>query len=142
MGEFYIVRLKDELYHYGIKGMKWGVRRTKEQLMYDRYSIEAKSNNNLHKIKTPNNIKINRISTHALNRIEDRDDRKVSAKDIFDALEKPLYISDVKTNSNGKKSIRYIGEKATVNVNPDTGVIPTVWKTGISIRNKYKGNKS
>lgn len=32
MGEW--VRLPDELYHHGIKGMKWGVLRTTEQLGY------------------------------------------------------------------------------------------------------------
>ena len=30
-----------ELAHHGIKGQKWGVRRTAEQLSHDRYSIEA-----------------------------------------------------------------------------------------------------
>ena len=33
------IESSDNLMHYGIKGMKWGVRRTKEQLAHDRSSI-------------------------------------------------------------------------------------------------------
>lgn len=34
------IKSNDNLMHYGIKGMKWGVRRTKEQLAHDRSSIQ------------------------------------------------------------------------------------------------------
>lgn len=40
------------LYHYGVKGMKWGVRRTKEELKYDKNSISAIVDNSLNKIAT------------------------------------------------------------------------------------------
>lgn len=44
------IESNDNLMHYGIKGMKWGVRRTKEQLAHDRSSIQARMNS---KLRTP-----------------------------------------------------------------------------------------
>lgn len=132
-------RYTSELYHYGIKGMKWGVRRTKRQLQYDRYSIMAVLNKNLHKIKTPNGVKVKTVSSHALDRIEKYEDRKVTAKEIGDALVNPIHIDKIKVDKQGRRSIRYIGEKATVNVNPDIGKIATVWQTGRRQIRKYKG---
>ncbi len=126
-----------ELYHHGIKGMKWGVRRTKEELRYDRYSISATLNRNLKNVKTPNGVKVRKISLHALERIEKQPDRRVTARDITNALEKPLHIDKIRVDSEGQRSVRYIGKKATVNVNPDTGVIPTVWKTSSKRVAKY-----
>ena len=41
------IESSDNLMHYGIKGMKWGVRRTKEQLAHDRSSIQARMNSQL-----------------------------------------------------------------------------------------------
>lgn len=35
----------DELYHYGIKGMKWGIRRTPEQLGHSKKTSKKKSKN-------------------------------------------------------------------------------------------------
>ena len=131
----------DELYHYGIKGMKWGVRRTPEQLKYDRYSVQAKLNRNLPSITTKNNVKVSSISGHALDQIETRDDRKVSAKDVMNALKDPLKIGSVKFDEYGQPSIRYTGEFATVNVNPQNGVITTLWKTGSKKAAKLKNQK-
>ncbi len=75
------------------------------------------------------------ISDHASKQAQDR---KVSSKNIIDAIINPLYIRKVTTDQYGRKSQRFIGDKATVNVNPDTGVIATVWPTGTKTRNKYK----
>lgn len=127
----------NEMYHYGIKGMKWGVRRSKEELRYDRYSIMSTLNRNLKDVNTPNGVKVKKISTHSLDQIEKRADRKVSSKDVLNALTKPLHIGDVKVDKSGLPSIRYIGNDATVNVNPDNGVIVTVWKTGSKAKRKY-----
>lgn len=122
------------LKHYGVKGMKWGVRRTPEQLRYDKSSITGIVNKSLTKIATKNGILVRSISDHAANQAAQR---KVSAKDIVDALKNSLYINDVIIDDSGRKSQRFIGYSATVNVNPDTGVIATVWKTGTRKRNKY-----
>lgn len=86
-------------------------------------------------ITTSNNIRINRMSKHHAERLNERD---VSMKDVKDALTSPLHIRGIVVDELGRKSQRFIGEKATVNVNPDDGTVVTVWKTGKSTVKKYK----
>ena len=76
------------------------------------------------------------ISVHSVLRAEVRG---VKTADIQEALTKPLEISKIKEDSKGRKSKRYIGEQATVAVNPDTGVVTTVWPTSSKLRDKLKG---
>lgn len=76
------------------------------------------------------------ISVHSVLRAETRG---VKVEGIQDALTKPLEISKMKEDSRGRKSKRYIGEQATVAVNPATGVITTVWPTSSKLRDKLKG---
>ncbi len=45
----------------------------------------------------------------------------VAVKEIAQAIKAPLDIRPVKVDSNGGRSQKYIGEKATVTINPDTG---------------------
>lgn len=128
-----------ELYHYGIKGMKWGVRRTKEQLAHDRYSIQARTIRRLKKpFHSANGVLVTAISTHALDRSQE-ESRPVTVEGIFDALQKPLNRDSIKTRYDGKgrPSQRLIGKMATVNVNPENGVITTVWPTGHDALKKY-----
>lgn len=122
---------KNAIIHYGIKGMKWGVRRTKEELSHDPYSIQSTLNRNLSKVKTPNGVKVNYVSDHFMDRLnENRPDRVATAKDVIDALEHPVNKEfKVRYDVYNRPSIRYIGEKATVNVNPITGCIATFWKS-------------
>ena len=128
-----------ELYHYGIKGMKWGVRRTKEQLAHDRYSIQART---IRRLKKPfysaNGVLVTSISAHALDRCEEKS-RPVTVEGIFDALKKPLNHDSIKTKYDGKgrPSQRLIGKMATVKVNPENGIITTVWPTGHDTLRKY-----
>lgn len=126
--------MSNEIYHYGVKGMKWGVRRSKEELRYNRNSVYASVNRSIPKIASKNGILVRSFSKHAANQAQER---KVSAKDIVDALKKPLYIEPVRIDDYGRKSRRFIGEKATVNVNPDNGNVTTVWNTGSKDRRKY-----
>lgn len=128
-----------ELYHYGIKGMKWGVRRTKEQLAHDRYSIQART---IRRLKKPfysaNGVLVTSISAHALDRCEEKS-RPVTVEGIFDALKKPLNHDSIKIkyDEKGRPSQRLIGKMATVNVNPENGIITTVWPTGHDALRKY-----
>ena len=125
--------------HYGIKGMKWGVRRTKEQLAHDRYSIQART---IRRLKKPfysaNGVLVTSISAHALDRCEEKS-RPVTVEGIFDALKKPLNHDSIKTKYDGKgrPSQRLIGKMATINVNPENGIITTVWPTGHDTLRKY-----
>lgn len=60
--------------------------------------------------------------------------------DIEDAIKNPLHMGSIKTDKRGR-SVRLTGEKATVNINPDTGMIITAWKTGEKTKRKYtRGN--
>ena len=86
-------------------------------------------------IKTKNGIEVSTVSEHTIERAKERN---VSRTDISNALENPLKIRDIVIDDNGRKSQRFIGENATVNINPDTGNVITVWKTGSGTKNKYR----
>ena len=70
------------------------------------------------------NYSLSRIDSHILptssaiskHTIERANERNVSRTDIVNALEKPLNIRDVVIDDNGRKSQRFIGETATVNI--------------------------
>lgn len=68
-------------------------------------------------LTTSNGIGVTKFSKHMEERASER---KVSVNDIKDALINPLYIDEIKIDSLGRPSQRFIGEKATVNVNPQT----------------------
>jgi len=125
-----------ELYHYGVKGMKWGIRRTPEELKYNRTSISASMNNYFKKNKTVtvDGTTIKGISNYSANRAAER---KVSAKNMISAATKPLDVEKkLRYNERGEPSRRYTGARATINVNPKTGMITTVWETGTKKRDK------
>lgn len=74
-------------------------------------------------------------SKHASKRVVQR---QVTDAEIQDAINNPLHKGDEVIDELGRKSIKYIGKNATVCVNPDTGVITTLWKTGTRTRKKYE----
>lgn len=63
--------------------------------------------------------------------------RKVSQKDIVDALTNTLDYGKIKVDSKGRRSQEYIGASARVQVNPDTGELITVWQTSTKLKKKY-----
>lgn len=88
---------------------------------------------------TSNGTTIDYISDHFIDRSIER---KVTAKEIKDALTNPLNVGKIKYNKDNKPSIEYIGEFARVQVNPEIGKLATVWRTSSKLRNKYVGDKN
>lgn len=74
-------------------------------------------------------------SKHASERVTQR---QITDADIQDAINNPLHKGKEVIDELGRKSIKYIGKNATVCVNPDTGVITTLWRTGTKTRKKYE----
>lgn len=66
--------------------------------------------------------------------------RNISVEDIRNALTNPLNIGKIRTDSKGRKSMEFIGNKARPQLNPDTGNLTTVWETGSKLRKKYGGD--
>ena len=86
-------------------------------------------------VETSNGITISGVSLHTNQRAKER---VVSAQSITDTLRTPLHISDIKYDSRGRPSQRFIGKEATVNINPDTGIVTTIWRTGKKTVKKYQ----
>lgn len=63
--------------------------------------------------------------------------RKFSSDAAVDALQKPLNITPTVLNEKGEPSQQYIGKKATIAYNPETGNVITGWKTGKRDLKKY-----
>ena len=86
------------------------------------------------KTTASNGVSVASISVHTFERAKERG---ITAAAIVDAFENPLHIGEVTVDSFGRKSQRFIGSIATANVNPDSGKVTTVWKTGKSTKKKY-----
>ena len=73
------------------------------------------------------------VTSHVVERATERG---VSSEDIVRALTSPLKMGTIKTDEYGRRSRQYIGEHATVAVNPDTGATVSVWPTHSKIARK------
>ncbi|SMC17231.1 phage putative head morphogenesis protein, SPP1 gp7 family [Clostridium acidisoli DSM 12555] len=83
--------------------------------------------NQLIGLNTSDGITISDLSLHGYDRIIGDDNRKgVGINSVKDALTNPLDIKSIKIDDLGRKSKRYIGEKAEVAINPDKGNIVSV----------------
>ena len=74
---------------------------------------------------TATGIKITDISSHV---IDQSIARKFTAEGVLDALKNPIKIGKIKIDSQGRQSIQFVGEKAAVVVNPESGNIVTGWR--------------
>ena len=95
----------------------------------DKNKSEENNNNqnNIEPFYTKNGILIKQKSNHLEVRLKER---SITLEEVIDSLKNPLEICDIEVDDDGKKSQKFIGEKATTSINPETGVIITVWRTG------------
>lgn len=114
---------EDELYHYGVKGQKWGVRRTKAQLGYKTTSSKNKKANSF--IKSY----VNKRKTSKKKKVADEKTKKKSISEMSDAelrerisrLQMEKQYKDLLQTSkpqtfNGKKFVVNILEKSGENL--------------------------
>lgn len=106
-------------------------------LFKDKY-FDAIKKQGFYNIHTVDGLNIINKTFHSDDR---KEERNVSINDIVSALKNPL--NDVKTavDDIGKPSRRYIGNKATVVVNPNTNALVTVWQTGRKTAERLRRKK-
>ncbi len=92
---------------------------------------KAKEFDSLLYTQTKTGIRINDVGTHIRSRALARD---LSVDNVYDALTKPLDLGKIRKD----KSQQFIGEKATVAVNVETGRLITVWQTSSKKVDKLK----
>lgn len=118
-----------ELYHHGIKGQRWGVRRTQKQLGHDRTKSKFDHANELDKVvmttKSGETLSLTRNPTPAFTRFLGRHSKKV---------QETLRNSDIMriTNKKGEN----VGELQLYKESPDS--INVVW-VGVDKKHEGKG---
>ena len=85
-----------------------------------------------------NNVSVSDISQHEYERFAERN---VTIEAVKDAIEHPLKTEPVKYDADGRPSFKMIGKKATISVNPETGVIVTAYPTHTKTAQKLMGRK-
>ena len=116
----------------------------------DYFKYKSRIDTEIVGIKTSTGIEIKGQTKHFIERIfgtgKDPDTKKprngVELEHVSDALLNPLKVGPVKYNSEGKPSILFIGEKASVSVNPDTGNLVQCNPTKKKLADKLKKGDS
>lgn len=80
-------------------------------------------------------VTIRGVSNHAVSRMFSRE---ISMEALKDAVSHPIYVGAIKEDSKGRRSIEFVGEKATFALNPDIGNIVTVHATHTKLARKLK----
>lgn len=73
-----------------------------------------------------NRVTIRDVSDHVVDQMKNRN---VPMDSILDALNRPLDIKPVKYDDKGRPSFVVVGRKATVAINPETGILTTTYPT-------------
>lgn len=89
-------------------------------------------------LKTPDGITINDLSAHLYDR---KGERNVDIRSIIRTIKYPIKIDDIKYDSQGRPSKKYIGDYSTIAINPDNGRIITVYPTTKKRRSKIRREK-
>lgn len=107
-----------------------------ERLWVEGYnkSVAGKATASMRTGKTTDGIQT-RLTEHAVFRAVGRN---VDVAQIKEAIAKPLGIEPVQHNERGEPTKVYVGEIASVPVNPETGDIPSVWRTRPSKAKRLK----
>lgn len=85
-----------------------------------------------------NDIEVRGVSEHLLKRMTDRG---IDVSELKDILNNPLKINEVKLDDLGRPSFKVIGEKGTLAINPDNGIITTSHRTHTKLVKKLKGGE-
>lgn len=102
----------------------------------EREMLTGGENSGIIGVETTSGVTITELSDHVKQRIAERE---LTEEGMVDAVKHPLHFRDTVYDELGRPSQRFIGKSVTVNVNPDTGVIPTAWVTGSDKLKKYGG---
>ncbi|WP_299223804.1 RHS repeat-associated core domain-containing protein [uncultured Psychroserpens sp.] len=90
-------------------------------------------------IKASNGIEVTGFTKHGL---DQKMDRGVSSSSMLQAIKEPLQIGPVKFDDLGRPSQRFVGEKGTIAVNPQTGKVvsvnPTSTKRAARLKRKQE----
>lgn len=89
-------------------------------------------------LETSNGVVVAK-TTHIIQQAEKRG---VSANATKNALTNPLKITTIKIDEQNRPSQQFIGENATVAVNPENGNLITAWQTGSKLAKKLKEGSS
>lgn len=108
---------------------------SREAIMEVSELVTDKSHRDEISITTADGIVVTRYSKHLADRMTQR---SVNDVEIYDGLTNPLQIKEDTRAGEGRVSRRYIGEHATVNINPETGTIITTWPTGTKLVRRIK----